>query len=184
MADKEKTAPANSTENAAPAAAPASAPADSGEGVTAPKRRGRPPKNPPADGVANPVDGSENASNKRGPGRPKKKGKVNFSGEDLNALAKQVVGLHQLAAIATGIPELAISEQEGAMLGGAMASVAEEYNLELSGKTGAMLQLIAVCGMIYVPKFGALKTRVNEAKARRAQKGTLHVIPSAETPAN
>lgn len=155
------------------------------QGVTPPKRRGRPPKNPPADGDPSPV-GSDNVSAKRGPGRPsKKKGKVSFSGEDLDALAKQVMGLHQLASIATGIPELAISEQESKMLGGSLASVAEEYGLELSGKTGAMLQLIAVCGMIYVPKFAVLKTRVAEAKARRAnQRGNLHAIVGNETAAD
>lgn len=153
-------------------------------GVTPPKRRGRPPKNPPANGDPSSV-GNDNASAKRGPGRPKKKNKVSFSGEDLDALAKQVMGLHQLASIATGIPELTISEQESKMLGGSLATVAEEYGLELSGKTGAMFQLIAVCGMIYVPKFAVLKTRVAEAKARReAQRGNLHVIDGTETAAH
>lgn len=163
-------------------AAPAPAVADEAPTVSAPKKRGRPPKNPPANGEANPVSESEAAVKGR-PGRPKKKGKVNFTGDDLSVLAKQVEGLHQLMALATGIPELAIKTEEAQLLGGAIAQVAQEYDLEMSGKTGAMLQLIAVCGMIYVPKFGALKSRIAENKAQREQKVALHVVGS-EAPAN
>lgn len=146
--------------------------------VTAPKKRGRPAKNPPADGVAAPVsDDGKNTGVK--PGRPKKKGKVHFTGDDISSLGKQIQGLHHIAAIATGIPELAVSEDEAQMLGGALATVAQEYDLELSGKTGAMLQLLAVCGMIYVPKFITLKKRVTEAQARH--KANLHVIGGTDS---
>lgn len=147
--------------------------------ITEPKKRGRPPKNPPANGDPKPVsdDGKSTTSSTRG--RPKKKGKVAFSSDDLSTLSKQLVGLHKLTSLATQIPELEISDEEGDHLGRALASVAQEYDLELSGKTGAMLQLIAACGMIYVPRFFMLKSRVVAAKAKQ---GTLHVV-STESPA-
>jgi hypothetical protein len=144
--------------------------------ISAPKKRGRPPKNPPADGNAKPVtDDGKGTTSK--PGR--RKGKVSFTGEDIKTLGKQIVGLHKLAYLATGIPELEISEQEGDLLGGALATVAQEYDLELSGKTGAMLQLVAACGMIYVPRFIALQKRVAIAKAQ--QKAALHVVGGTDT---
>lgn len=176
MADKKDT-PKETPAAAAPAPAPAPAEA---EGITPPRKRGRPPKNAPANGDPSPVDGAAADAPRRGRPSGKKKGKVQFTGEDLNTLAKQVFGLHQIAALATGIPELAIREEEATMLGGAIATVAQEYDLEMSGKTGAMLQLIAVCGMVYIPKFAALKTRVAQAKAQREQQGALHVVGGTE----
>ena len=113
---------------------------------------------------------------------PKKKGKVNLSGDDISTIGKQVTGLHKLMAMATGIPELAISDEEGSMLGTAIAAVAQEYDLALDGKTGALLQLAAACGMIYVPRFIHLKNRV---AANRAKQEALHVVGGTEhTPAN
>lgn len=172
MADVEKIEPV--------AAAPAAPTPDENAGVTAPKKRGRPPKVAPANGEANPVpEGEKPSGSKRG--RPSKKKGVSFSGDDISTLAKQVTGLHQLAAIATGIPELQITEEEGQMLGMSIANVAQEYDLSLDGKTGALLQLAAACGMIYVPRFLALKKRV---VAAQAQKAPLHVVGGTETPTN
>lgn len=163
MADIEKETPVETT------------PTENAEGITAPKRRGRPPKNPPKDGDPSPVDPNAEAPKKRG--RPSgKKHKVNLSGDDISLIGKQVTGLHKLAAIATGIPELELSDQEGATLGQAIANVAQEYDLALDGKTGALLQLAAACGMIYVPRFLHLKKRVAQAQA----KAELHVVAGTE----
>ncbi len=152
-------------------------PEKTGATFTPAKRRGRPPKNPPADGNPNPVS-DELAKSPRGR-KPGRKPKVSFSGEDISTLSKQIVGLHKLASLASGIPELEIGDDEGAMLGAAVANVAQEYNLELNGKTGAMLQLIAACGMIYVPRFMHLQKRVAQMKAEK--KGQLHVVGGTET---
>jgi hypothetical protein len=150
--------------------------------VSTPKRRGRPPKNPPADGNPQPVGEKLNTSGARR-GRPKNK--VSYSDGDISELGKQITGLHQLAALATGIPELVISEKEGQVLGAAMANVAQEYGLSLDGKTGALLQLVAACGMVYVPKYFQLRGRIAQVKAQREQEGvTLHVVGGHETPAH
>jgi hypothetical protein len=150
--------------------------------VNAPKRRGRPAKNPPANGDPKPVDASSPPPKRAG--RPPKKGKVTFSGDDISLLSKHIEGLHHIAYVATGIPELQISSEESQLLAGAVATVAQEYDLEISGKTGALIQLAAVCGMIYVPKFIHLKKRVEAAKA--AQKGAdvyvIHGGKSDESP--
>lgn len=150
--------------------------------VSTPKRRGRPPKNPPAHGDPQPVAEKLNTSSgKRG--RPKNK--VSYSDSEISELGKQITGLHQLAALATGIPELIISEKEGQVLGSAIANVAQEYGLELDGKTGALLQLVAACGMVYVPKYFQLKQRIAQVKAQREQEGvTLHVVGGNEAPAH
>src|SRR5574340_1260761 len=66
---------------------------------------------------------------KRRRGRPPK----NNAQRDVNGLARQIFGLHTLAAMATGIPEAAISEQESAMLATALDSVADQYGLSLDG---------------------------------------------------
>lgn len=150
-------------------------------GITAPRKRGRPPKAAPANGEANPV--TDDGGPRKGPGRPRKGKKgVSFSSDDISTLAKQVQGLHQLAAIATGIPELAITAEESQMLGMSIANVAQEYDLALDGKTGALLQLAAACGMIYVPRFFELKKRVIENQAK--QKAALHVVGGTEATSN
>jgi hypothetical protein len=175
----------------APTASPAPAPeaptvAPALEDTAPQKRgRGRPPKHQAAAPVS-PVDAP--AATKPGPGRPKgasKKPKVNFDGEALASLAKQVQGLHQLMALATGIPELMLQEGEAIMLGGAIAQVCEEYDLSLSGKTGALLQLAAAGAMIYAPRFMAVTQRIKrqreQAQQNDAFEGVPHVAPAAYT---
>lgn len=156
-----------------------SAPSD----ITPPKKRGRPsnadlasrlgksPDTPKSVDDAKPMPG------KRGPkpGRRKK----GMSDEDKGTLAKQVMGLHQIASMATGVPELAISEPEAALLASAIANVSVEYGLSMSGKTGALLQLLGVAAMVYLPRLGAVKQR---AIAKKATKNTLHAVDAHHDP--
>lgn len=123
--------------------------------------RGRPRKVPVADG-ATPVPVSAAAPSKRR-GRPPKRTAA-YSDEEKNSLARQITGLHLIAAKMTGIPEIEISPPEAVCLAEAVANVSSEYGLSMSGKTGAMVQLIATAAMIYAPRFGAIKKRINEKK--------------------
>lgn len=113
------------------------------------RRRGRPPKDAAAPG----------AEKKEGP-----KKTASRKAEDTEALAHQLVGLHQFAALATGLPELVISEKEGQMLAKGINAVADEYGLSLSGKTGAALQFLAAAAMVYVPRGLAIKARAEKAR--------------------
>lgn len=77
---------------------------------------------------------------------------------DAGALAKQLRGIHALAAKILPIqgPDgsklLELSDVEATQLADAVAGVAKEYDLELSGKTGAAIQLFGVAAMIYGPR--------------------------------
>lgn len=145
---------------------------ESSVGVQPPKRRGRPPgsgKRQQSEGeIPNAVPSDEKAAGaKRG---PKKRGK-GFSADDLANLSKQIQGLHALGAMMTGIPELQLHDKEAEMLAGGVVAVAKEYNLDISGKTGAMIQLAAACAAIYVPRFVVIKNRV--AKQREQEGVTI-----------
>ena len=152
--------------------------------ITPPRKRGRPsnadlaaraaqgggPVPPSAALSATPVPDAS-LPGKRGPkpGRRKK----GMSVEDQSNLSRQIIGLHQIAAMATGIPELQVGEKEAELLASALANVSAEYGLSLSGKTGATLQLLGVAAMIYLPRLSALKTRV---AAKKAQGASLHAV--------
>lgn len=99
--------------------------------------------------------------------RAAKAPKANYTQVDYAAMGKQLVGLHMVVAMATGIPEIQIREEEGMGLAVAIGNVAEQYDLAIDGKTGAMLQLVMTAAMIYGPRALMLK-----AKAKQAQQQT------------
>lgn len=172
--ETEKTTPKAAPETPNPATASV-APEAPTQATSAPEKRGR--GRPRKDGAAAPVSPSEAsvASAGRPKGSGKKKGHIHFDGDSLATLAKQVEGLHQLMALATGIPELQVRPEEAQMLGGAIAAVCEEYDLSLSGKTGALLQLAAAAAMVYAPRFAVVTQRVKQQQAAR-QKSGLRVV--------
>lgn len=129
------------------------------EMFTPAKRRGRPPKNPPGE-TPTPVDGASAAPAKKR-GRPPKA----ISHESRGMMARQLAGLHLIAAGALGIPELQLAESEAESLAQGIAAVCDEYGLSLSGKTGAALQLFAAAAMVYAPRFFAVKARIEKTKA-------------------
>lgn len=121
--------------------------------TTAPKRRGRPP-------------GSKNGDKGEAPQKSASRQK-----KDTEDLAHQIVGLHALAAMATGLQELVISETEGSMLANGLNAVAQEYGLSFTGKTGAAIQLFGALGMVYVPRLFMIKQRMeSERQKREAEK--------------
>lgn len=131
------------------------------EQITPPKkRRGRPPKNPIPE---NAIDGEAKPINEK----PKRRSKI-----DASAVAKQIQGLHMLAAHATGLSELQISEGESVLLADAVVNMSSEYGLELSGKTGAALQLFAACAMVYLPRFSVINAKM-KAKKREKEQQTI-----------
>jgi hypothetical protein len=132
--------------------------AEAQEANSAPKRRGRPKTAPSLD--EKPVGGD---APKRARASNAKKNV--FSDESKNKLAVQLMGIHHIAAHATGLPELQINEKEAVMLAESIATLAAEYDLSLSGKTGAALQLMGVAAVIYYPRFKAVQQRAREQNA-------------------
>lgn len=137
----------------------ATPPIDTGAAAPSPQefqtsRRGRKPRAAPAAPLqetavgAEPVDAAQEPKTRR-PRKP---------AVDAVALAKQLKGIHALAAKLVPIPGpdgtklLELSDVEASELASAVAAVAKEYDLELSGKTGAAIQLLSVAAMIYVPR--------------------------------
>lgn len=125
--------------------------------------RGRPPKNP----GATPNKETPGAAPKRG--RPAGASKKVYSIDEIQLLGKQLVGIHQMAAMMTQIPEAQISDPEGLMMAQSIVNVANQYDLELDGKTGAMIQLLATAAMIYAPRVIMVKRRMSE----QAQSGVV-----------
>lgn len=99
---------------------------------------------------------------KRGPGRPKGSGKktTGKSSGVSPSLGKHLQGLHAMVGMITGIREAFISDQEAEALADAIGAVAKEYDLSLSGKTGAAIQLLGAAAMVYVPRFVQYRQRM------------------------
>lgn len=147
------TAPVSETASAAQAAM------NQAHDEAKPKRRGRPPKDPNAE--------------------PKKRRSKKTETESLDAFAKQIQGIHHMASLVTGVPEAAISDVESRMLAESVIAVSEEYGFELSGKSGASLQLLAACAMVYTPRFIQASQRLNRERQNR-----IAAMQEAEREAN
>ena len=134
-------------------------------GFEAPKkRRGRPPKNPDVQSESIPKGSATGAGTAK-----KKAASKTYTASDRVVMGKQLAGMHQMVAMMTGLPELAMSEEEGTMLADAIVNVAEQYDLAIDGKTGAALQLAMTAAMIYGPRALAIRARAQMAKQAAEQ---------------
>ena len=138
---------------------------------------------PPVESVIsdNETPPNSEAPRKRGRGRPPGSGKKNPDGSpvakpeksksrkasDVEAFAKQIQGIHEMIALITPFPEMRLSESESVMMAKALDAVAEEYGLELDGKTGAAIQLIGAAAMIYGPRALVIRARIAKMKAEQ-----------------
>lgn len=143
------------------------APGGSASIITPPKKRGpgRPPKADSEKRTGEEAAQAVPGTIKSKAGRPPGKKKRELSGEALSQLSKQVQGLHALASMATGIPELQLGDKEAEMLSQAMANVSAQYDLKIDGKTGAFIQLAGAMAMIYLPRLSVIKQRIAARKA-------------------
>jgi hypothetical protein len=106
-------------------------------------------------------------------GTPKRrKGPSAVKREDVEALARQVMGGHMIVAQFTGIPELVLTEQEAVAVSSSILSTASQFGVDLSdgGKWMAMLGMVATLGMVYVPRVMAIQVRARTARASGAAK--------------
>lgn len=115
------------------------------------------------------VDVSQPTAKKRGRPPGSKTGasrkKASSKNEAKKTNPQHVVGLHKMLAVATGVPEFEINEAEGQALAEAMDAVASEYDIAVSGKAAAMLQLIGTAGLVYYPRVSSIASKVKAKKA-------------------
>lgn len=130
--------------------------AESAPAGEAPRKRGRPKGS-----------STGKSSAEKSPGR---------KAQDTAALAHQIKGLHSLAAMATGLQIMQISDQEAAMLASGVNAVCEEYGFALTGKTGAALQLFAAAAMVYAPRIMYLQAE--KAKQKAAEQPETPAAPN------
>jgi hypothetical protein len=130
--------------------------------------------------------GPEQPKARRGrqPGSKNKKargtGKLAVTPEEL---AKQLQGIHVMLAMLVQAPIFQISDTESLMLSKAILNVGEQYNVDLlDGKTFAIIQLVAVGGMIYIPRIYTIQQLRKQAQ-QQAQ-SPENVDPHLSTPPN
>lgn len=92
--------------------------------------------------------------------------------QDAKDLAKNIQGVHGIIAVTTGLHELQINEAEAETIATALQAVCDEYGFELSGKTGAAVQLFAAAGMVYVPRILVIKARMDAERAKNKEGAT------------
>ena len=142
------------------------------EPVLIKKRRGRPPKNASAvEGDAAYVDPSgENFD------APKKRGRK-AKRPSVEVLAKQIQGLHAVAAHVTGQPLIMISDGESNMLATSLNEVMEQFDFAPSGKVAALVGLFGTAAVVYIPRL------VHVNRMRKAE-SAKHVEPNEQAANN
>lgn len=130
----------DNTGNGVGAFDPANAAAPSEPSGPAPKRRGRPP------GSGGKPTGA-------------KSGKAAVSSLDLSSITGLFVGIHAGLAMATGAPELMISEQEGKQFMTSVQNVMRHYDVQTTQKTMDYIALFGTAGSIYLPRMFAIWDR-------------------------
>lgn len=163
------------TQDAAPAASEV-------ETVAAtPRRRGRPSRAESEARAAGAAETGEAKADAPKAARPRSSKKSADAGLDIESLAKQLAGIHVIASMVTQSPELQLSEAESRELAKGVVAVCEQYNLQISGKTGAALQLLGAAAMVYLPRLAAIRARKAQENANRTIDGDSLV---SEVPAN
>lgn len=88
--------------------------------------------------------------------------------ETVGNAAKRLAAWHAVAAAMTQMPELLVSEAEAEQLVIAGNDVAAEFDLEVGGKTAAVLGLLGTAGAVYFPRMIAFMARLEQMRQQRA----------------
>ncbi len=125
------------------------------------RRRGRPP------GSKNKSGGTTEGTATDPVEKPKRR-KRKPKAEDIEFMAKRLVGMHSMLAAFTGTPEFQISDVEARMLAESGLQVQREFDIEVGGKWAVLATFVGICGMVYVPRISVMAQR---AKARKRDAG-------------
>lgn len=107
------------------------------------------------------------------PIRKPRRGKAN-----IEKSAAQLEGIHKMVAMLPNMGFMAIAPEEARILAEAMAGVAEEYDIQISGKASASMQLLAAASMVYAPRV------IHAVKVSKAKKMATDSLMTVETPAD
>ena len=102
---------------------------------------------------------------RRGPGRPRKS-----AGKNVDSIKKVLISVHLKAAIATGVPEVAIDEDEATQLAESGAALLEYYKIRIDGKRGAMLAFLYALTLVYGPRIFAYIVSMRQQSKEDAEK--------------
>jgi hypothetical protein len=122
------------------------------------RRRGRPFQAKAAPGATPPLQETAVGVDPTDSPQQERQRRTRKPSIDVDALTKQLKGIHALAAnlLPIRMPDgkllLELSDTEATQLANAITGVAKEYDLALDGKTGAAIQLLAAAAMIYGPR--------------------------------
>lgn len=111
--------------------------------------------------------GSETGKRKRGRPRGSKGSAAPTKAarnHDLSGIESILVSLHAMAAAAIKIPELNLSEAEARTLVSATQEVARQYNVAVSAKTAAWVNLGMAVGSIYGSRAVAIALKAKKEK--------------------
>lgn len=100
---------------------------------------------------------------------------------DLSSLTGLFVGAHVLLADRTGVPELAITEDEGQQFMQRAQAVLRHYSVQTTQKAMDWIAFAGVAGMIYIPRVVALANRPSQRQPGPAPM-QHHVGPAADAP--
>jgi hypothetical protein len=95
--------------------------------------------------------------------------------------AKSLQGLHKGAAFLSGVPELALEPDEAKMMADALFGIFEEYEIEISTKAAAAVNLAGATMMVYGPRLVALRARRNNVARAKATKAAAAASPADAT---
>ena len=147
------------------------------------KRRGRPRKGSPDGALPGTSSDTANANAQE---KPKRRKKGNATSDEINQRAQLLAGAHFTLAMFTGAKEFMLSEHEALSLASASLNVEAEFDLQLSPKMLAVGSLFAALGAIYIPKVGAMATRLKREREQAEAEAALgvrgDVAPSQTNP--
>lgn len=128
----------------------------------------------------NAIGAEQPAKQRRGrkPGSTYAKAEKGRVGLDPKELAPKIQGLHIMLATMTGQPAFQLSELECQLMAGSIADVSQHYEFSANSKTMSIVGLVAVCGMIYLPRIQA----VRQSRPKPVDVAAMPAMPDAITP--
>lgn len=123
--------------------------------------RGRPKKNP--DETPKEKPSVENTH------KPKRRKKGPASQDEIADRARAIAAAHATLAFLTKTPEFMLNEQESFALAQANLNLENEFDIQLDGKTMAIITMIGTAFAVYRPRFPAIVNRIKEAQRKQKE---------------
>lgn len=109
--------------------------------------------------------------------KPKDGGAAQKEKLDIELLARQIGAFHATIAILSGRQEILLSDDENKLLATAIDGVLQHYAVSVPPKITSMINLIATCALIYIPRM-ALIASIKQAEKKQKQSANVSPINS------